>query len=280
MTGPEDIPQDDRYHDAPDEPTADDQLQQQSIMPTRTGAIGAISPTTLRNFISLVNTNSSIAKRGESQPGFFYSRNLGTLPTVTAEVVGCFYRQRYQLWDERSQVFRTYCEATANTIDALVGKGRPGGKCTECNLTEWRQVAIEGTDETKNQPPQCNEHVVFELFIHDVAAPAFWDISTIDNLNSIRNTINILNEKFGWGQYVIEIYSSSHANSRGEARYSPHIKLRHDLQAFNSRSVIEGDSHIVDLNADTALAPAQPGNPQPSQFNPNEPWLDSDDLPF
>ena len=268
-----------------------------NIVPTRAGTIGSMTPSTQRNFITLVNTNSAMARRGEAEAGVFYSRNLGNMKTVIAEIRGCYYRQRYQIWNEPSNTFRIFCEATAPTIDLLEGKGRPGGKCTLCDLTQWREQRIEGTEEVKNQPPPCNEHVIFELFIHDVAATAFWDLSSMDNLNSIRNTINILNDHFGWGNYVVELYASVHVNSKGEPRFTPHIRTRLDMRAFNSPDVVEGESHVItpqDLNhmaelsneashENPSLAPARwKEDPPPYMPAADETWHEQqeDDLPF
>ena len=245
------------------------QNQQRTIVPVSQGTIGAITPTTQRNFIHLVSTNSATAKRGEAPPGVFYSRNLGQFDTLKAEVLGCFYRQRYQIWDDRAQIFRTYCEAAAASIEELWGNGQPGGKCTECNLTQWREVPVEGTSEVKNQPPPCGENVVFDLFIHDCAARAFWEVGPNDNLNSIRNTINILNERMGWGQYVIELYSTMQMSSRNEPRFSPHVRFRPDLKSFASLTVVDAQGNIVAGDAETRQ-PDQIGN-QP--FHPDN-WPD------
>lgn len=269
------------------------------IVPTRDGSIGSINPTPQRNFITLVNTRSAMAQRGEAEAGMFYSRNLGNMNTVIAEVRGCYYRQRYSIYDERNNTFRTFCEATAPTIDQLWGKGRPGVKCTECHLTQWREETIEGTGETKRQPPLCTEHVIFELFIHDVAANAFWDLSALENLHSIRNTINILNDRFGWANYVVEIYASAHVNSRGETRYTPHIRTRPDIPAFNSPKVIEGEAQVItqqdlqqmailsqDASPDSRGRPSNPANrrDEPPPYVPadDEEWHEQqeDDLPF
>ena len=219
----------------------DDQNQgARGLAPTSQGTVESISPREQRNFIGLISTNSAAAKRGEAKPGLYHSRNLGSFDTVTAEVLGHFYRQRYQMWDERANVFQTYCEAAAPTIDLLYGEGQPGGRCTDCGLTQWRETQIEGTTRTKNQPPLCSENVVFELFIHEVAAPAYWEVSSSDNLDTIRNTINILTERHGWGGYVIQLYSTMQMSSRNEPRFTPHIRHRADLHPFHSSNVLEG----------------------------------------
>ena len=258
------------------------------------GQINSIRPTTQRNFISLVNTKSATAVRGESKPGTFYSRTLGTLETVTAEVINCYYRQRYQVWDDRAQLFRTYCEAQAPTINLLEGNGQPGGMCTECPLTQWTETPIEGTNQLKNVPPRCGEHVIFELFIHEVAATAFWDLSSMDNLDAIRSTINVLNDRFGWGQYVIQLYSSMRNDSRGEPRFTPHIHHRNDLQSFQSLKVIDGSAALLDADGNAIRELQSPNDYSPENWHDGAPpisddpsdyvaphdWRDTDDLPF
>ena len=258
------------------------------LAPTTQGTVGSISPREQRNFIGLVSTKSAAATRKECEPGLYHSRNLGSFQTVTAEVIGCFYRQRYNEWDERAQVFHTYCEAAAPTIAELWGNGQPGGPCTECALTQWREVQVEGTNRVKNQPPLCGENVVFDLFIHEVAARAFWEVSSADNLDTIRNTINILNNRFGWGQYVIQLYSTMQVNSRNEPRFTPHIRHRADLQAFNAIKVVDGSAEIV-TGASAELPAGHAANYDPSDAPPpyhypddEDHWqsTEEDDLPF
>ena len=272
--------------------TRDDGGPSRGLAPTTQGTVGSISPREQRNFIALVSGKSAAARRGESQPGLYHSRNLGSFQTVTAEVVGCFYRQRYHEWDERAQIFHTYCEAAAPTIELLFGNGQPGGRCTECGLTKWREVRVEGTDRTKNQPPLCGENVVFDLFIHEVAARAFWEVSSTDNLDTIRNTINILNNRFGWGQYVIQLYSTMQMNSRNEERYTPHVRHRPDLQAFNQANVIDGSGQVVtgaagELTDGREYDPAEGPPPYHYPVDDDPPdagdhWQDAEeeDLPF
>lgn len=268
--------------------TRDNGPAARGLAPTTQGTVGSISPREQRNFIALVSTKSAAATRKECEPGLYHSRNLGSFQTITAEVVGCFYRQRYNEWDERSQVFRTYCEAAAPTIAELWGNGQPGGRCTECALTQWREVQVEGTNRMKNQPPLCGENVVFDLFIHEVAARAFWEVSSADNLDTIRNTINILNDRFGWGQYVIQLYSTMQMNSRNEPRYTPHIRHRADLQAFNATNIVDGSGQVVsgtsaELPAGHSASYNPSDGPPPYDYPDDEDhWepAEEDDLPF
>ena len=262
------------------------------LAPTTQGMVASISPREQRNFITLVSTNSASARRGECEPGLYHSRNLGSFKTVTAEVIGCFYRQRYQAWDDRAQVFQNYCEAAAPTIELLYGEGQPGGRCTECELTKWRETRIEGTNRTKNQPPLCAENVVFDLFIHEVAARAFWEVSSSDNLDTIRNTINILNDRYGWGKYVIQLYSTMQMSSRNEPRFTPHIRHRADINAFDAPNVVDASGHLVsDAQDPRALTDAREYDPDQGQQayhypapeeDPADHWqpADEEDLPF
>lgn len=268
--------------------TRHDNPAARGLAPTTQGTVASISPREQRNFIALVSTNSAAARRGECEAGLYHSRNLGSFQTLTAEVIGCFYRQRYQEWDDRGQVFHTYCEAAAPTIAELWGNGQPGGRCTECQLTKWREVQIEGTNRVKNQPPPCNENVVFDLFIHEVAARAFWEVSSTDNLDTIRNTINILNNRFGWGQYVIQLYSTMQMSSRNEPRFTPHIRHRADLQAFNAIKVVDGSGQVVpgasaELPAGHDASYGPDDGPPPYDYPDSEDhWqpADEEDLPF
>lgn len=292
-------PQDEYDNPAPeydDEPPgralATRQTAQAPLATSNEGDIGSITPQVQRNFIDLLHSKSAKVQRQESLPGTFYSKNLGTFTTLIAEVNGWFYRQRYQIYDQRTNTFRNLCEASAPTIDLLKGDGQPGVKCTECALTQWRETPIEGTKDIKREPPPCTEYVVFDLFLHDVAAPAFLPVSSLDNLNAIRNAINMLNNRYGMGNYVIEVYTTSHQNSRGDIRYTPYVRHRPDLRPFNAADTVEGSARIVDGRApagaltdghpDSRFTPEaswQQDGPPPADFDEEE-WQETDDLPF
>lgn len=147
-------------------------------------------------------------QNGTAKPGMWVMTGAEAQQDLT--VVPIMFTKRRELTDEN---FTILCRSN----DAKVGEGDPGGVCSTCPMSQWR----EGGKNGKNRPPECTFIYSYVVFVAEHNAPAILEFKRTGIQQG--KLLNTMSAQRGLGNFAVKLSSVSNQGAKG-AYYTPAVQ--------------------------------------------------------